>query len=98
MPEAGVQQVAVWGGADESQHILIAVARYLAAHSPTERAALQTADVRKPGRRERAEIAYKGRLGTTGARVKAATPLPARIILIALAARPAGGLAANDAL
>ena len=27
------------------RHILIAVARYLAAHSPTERAALQTADI-----------------------------------------------------
>jgi hypothetical protein len=26
-------------------HVLIAVARYLAAHSPTERAALQTADI-----------------------------------------------------
>jgi hypothetical protein len=33
------------GATDESRHILIAVARYLAAHSPTERAALQTADV-----------------------------------------------------
>ena len=30
---------------DEGRHILIAVARYLAAHSPTERAALQTADI-----------------------------------------------------
>jgi hypothetical protein len=45
MLEAGVRQVAVWGDTDESRHILIAVARYLAAHSPTERAALQTADV-----------------------------------------------------
>ena len=27
------------------RHILIAVARYLAAHSPTERAAFQTADI-----------------------------------------------------
>jgi len=27
------------------RHILIAVARYLVAHSPTERAALQTADI-----------------------------------------------------
>jgi hypothetical protein len=33
------------GDTDESRHILIAVARYLAAHSPTERAALQTADI-----------------------------------------------------
>jgi hypothetical protein len=43
--EAGVRQVAAWGEMDESGHILIAVARYLAAHSPTERAGLQTADV-----------------------------------------------------
>jgi hypothetical protein len=43
--EAGVRQFAVWGDAEEGRHILIAVARYLAAHSPTERAALQTADI-----------------------------------------------------
>ena len=35
----------LWGDTDEGRHILIAVARYLAAHSPTERAALQTADI-----------------------------------------------------
>jgi hypothetical protein len=34
-----------WGNTNEGRHILIAVARYLAAHSPTERAALQTADI-----------------------------------------------------
>lgn len=45
MLEAGVRQFAAWGDADEGRHILIAVARYLAAHSPTERAALQTADI-----------------------------------------------------
>ena len=45
MLEAGVRQFAVWGGGDEGRRILIAVARYLAAHSPTERAALQTADI-----------------------------------------------------
>ena len=45
MLEAGVRQFAVWGNTDEGRHILIAVARYLAAHSPTERAALQTADI-----------------------------------------------------
>jgi hypothetical protein len=33
------------GNTNEGRHILIAVARYLAAHSPTERAALQTADI-----------------------------------------------------
>jgi nitrite reductase/ring-hydroxylating ferredoxin subunit len=45
MLEAGVRQFTAWGDADEGRHILIAVARYLAAHSPTERAALQTADI-----------------------------------------------------
>jgi hypothetical protein len=39
MPEAGVRHV------DEALHIPIAVALYLAAHSPTERAALQTVNV-----------------------------------------------------
>jgi hypothetical protein len=45
MLEAGVRQFTAWGNSDEGRHILIAVARYLAAHSPTERAALQTADI-----------------------------------------------------
>ena len=45
MLEAGVRQFAAWGETDEGWHILIAVTRYLAAHSPTERAALQTADI-----------------------------------------------------
>jgi hypothetical protein len=45
MFEAGVRQFTTWGDTDEGRHILIAVARYLAAHSPTERAALQTADI-----------------------------------------------------
>jgi ParB-like chromosome segregation protein Spo0J len=45
MLEAGVRQSAVWSHTGEGRHILIAVARYLAAHSPTERAALQTADI-----------------------------------------------------
>jgi nitrite reductase/ring-hydroxylating ferredoxin subunit len=45
MLEAGVRQFTAWGDTDEGRHILIAVARYLAAHSPTERAALQTADI-----------------------------------------------------
>ena len=45
MLEAKVRQFAGWGDRDEGRHILIAVARYLAAHSPTERAALQTADI-----------------------------------------------------
>jgi nitrite reductase/ring-hydroxylating ferredoxin subunit len=45
MLEAGIRQFTVWDNTDEGRHILIAVARYLAAHSPTERAALQTADI-----------------------------------------------------
>jgi nitrite reductase/ring-hydroxylating ferredoxin subunit len=45
MLEAGVRQFTEWDDADAGRHILIAVARYIAAHSPTERAALQTADI-----------------------------------------------------
>jgi hypothetical protein len=33
------------GNTDEGRHILIAVAHYLAAHSPTERAELQTTEI-----------------------------------------------------
>jgi hypothetical protein len=44
MLEAGV----LWGDTDEGRRILIAVSRYLAAHSPTERAAPQTADIARP--------------------------------------------------
>ena len=40
-----IRQFAAWGNTDPGRHVLIAVARYLAAHSPTERAALQTADI-----------------------------------------------------
>jgi nitrite reductase/ring-hydroxylating ferredoxin subunit len=43
--DAGFRQFGAWGDTDEGRHILIAVARYLAAHSPTERASLQTADI-----------------------------------------------------
>jgi hypothetical protein len=45
MLEVGVRQFTAWGNSDEGRHIIIAVARYLAAHSPTERAALHTADI-----------------------------------------------------
>jgi nitrite reductase/ring-hydroxylating ferredoxin subunit len=45
MLEAGVRQFHEWGNGAAGRHILIAVARYLAAHSPTERAMLQTADI-----------------------------------------------------
>jgi nitrite reductase/ring-hydroxylating ferredoxin subunit len=43
--DAGVRQFGEWGNTEEGRHILIAAARYLAAHSPTERAELQTADI-----------------------------------------------------
>jgi hypothetical protein len=45
MLEAGVRQYREWGNRDQGRHILIAVARYLAAHFPTQRALLQTADI-----------------------------------------------------
>src|SRR5262245_18788989 len=51
MLEAGVRQFTAWGNTDEGRHILIAVARYLAAHSPTERGARQTADTARGLRR-----------------------------------------------
>ena len=43
--EAGVRQFGEWADPEPRQHILIAVARYLAAHAPTERARLQTANI-----------------------------------------------------
>ncbi len=45
MLEAGVRQFREWGNGDQGRHILIAVARYLAAHFPTQRTLLQTADI-----------------------------------------------------
>jgi hypothetical protein len=41
--EAGARQFAAWPPGEERNAILIALARYLAAHSPTDRAQLQTA-------------------------------------------------------
>ena len=45
MVEAGVRQYDEWPGQPEGEHILIAVARFLAAHAPTQRAQLQTAEI-----------------------------------------------------
>jgi hypothetical protein len=45
MVEAGIRQLAEWEREPEGEHILIAVARFLAAHSPTQRAQLQTAEI-----------------------------------------------------
>jgi hypothetical protein len=66
MLEAGVQQYREWGHSVEGLHILIAVARYLAAHSPTERSQLQTATVDRRLQRgqslheDAAEVTAKG--------------------------------------
>jgi hypothetical protein len=45
MLEAAVQQHAEWGPGEPGRNILIALARYAAAHSPTQRADLQTAEI-----------------------------------------------------
>jgi nitrite reductase/ring-hydroxylating ferredoxin subunit len=45
MLDAGVRQFREWGDSDQGRHILIAVTRYLAAHWPTQRTILQTADI-----------------------------------------------------
>jgi hypothetical protein len=66
MLEAGVQQYREWGHSVEGLHILIAMARYLAAHSPTERSQLQTATVARRLQRgqslheDAAEVTAKG--------------------------------------
>jgi hypothetical protein len=61
MLEAGVQQYRQWGESAAGRHILIAVARYVAAHSPTERAQLQTATVAR--RLSRGEAIYENSNG-----------------------------------
>jgi hypothetical protein len=45
MFDAGVRQFGEWGNTEPGRHILVAVARYLAAHSPTERSWQQKADI-----------------------------------------------------
>ena len=52
--EAAIGQFRHWGNGPEGRRILVALSRYLAAHSPTERGELQTATVaRKLARGER---------------------------------------------
>jgi nitrite reductase/ring-hydroxylating ferredoxin subunit len=58
MLEVGVRQYREWGESEPGRHILIAAARYLAAHSPTERAQLQTAMVAR--RLSRGESVHAG--------------------------------------
>jgi hypothetical protein len=55
--EAGWQQAQLWPGQPQAEHILIGVARQLAAHCPTPRAALQIATV--ASRLERGEKLYE---------------------------------------
>ncbi len=57
MLEAGVAQYHEWEGTAEGTHILVAVARYLAAHSPTPRSQLQTAQIAR--RLHRGEKVYE---------------------------------------
>ncbi|MCH9050911.1 MAG: Rieske 2Fe-2S domain-containing protein [Proteobacteria bacterium] len=45
--EAGVRQYEEWPGAAEGGNVLIAITRFLAAHSPTERSQFQTAAIAK---------------------------------------------------
>ncbi len=45
MVEAAIRQYHEWPGREEGSHILVAAARYLAAHAPTQRAQLQTAEI-----------------------------------------------------
>ena len=45
MLEAAVRQHREWGDTPQGRNILVALARYAAAHAPTQRAALQTAEI-----------------------------------------------------
>ena len=45
MLEAGVAQYRLWRGTEQGECILIAIGRYLAAHSPTQRRLMQTATI-----------------------------------------------------
>ena len=65
MLEAGVQQYEEWRGTAQGTNILIAVARYLAAHSPTQRAQLQTAQIAL--RLHRGEMLYEEEAETSAA-------------------------------
>jgi hypothetical protein len=58
MFEAGLAQYRRWGATAQGRNILIAMARYLAAHSPTERARFQTANIAR--RLQRGERLYEG--------------------------------------
>jgi hypothetical protein len=55
--EAGIRQYEEWGDTPEGHNVLVAVARYVAAHSPTMRAFYQTADIAR--RLHRGEDLYE---------------------------------------
>ena len=57
MLEAGIQQFEELRGTEEAKHVLVAVARYLAAHAPTQRAMNQTAQIAL--RLNRGEMVYE---------------------------------------
>ncbi len=61
MVEAGIRQYAEWRGKPEGEHILVAVARFLAAHAPTQRAQLQTAEIAL--RLHRGDSLYEAEIG-----------------------------------
>ena len=65
-------------------HILIAAARYLAAHSPTERAALQTADIARRLMRG-GELYRRGQGVVTGRRTRTLVALMVRSVPVARA-------------
>jgi hypothetical protein len=58
MLEAGIRQHQEWGDGEPGRTILVGVARYLAAHSPTQRGELQTALVAR--RLNRGESLHAG--------------------------------------
>jgi hypothetical protein len=58
MVEAGIRQYREWQGKPEAEHLVVAMARYLAAHAPTQRAQLQMAEVAL--RLHRGEILHEG--------------------------------------
>src|SRR5262249_13905826 len=64
MLEAGIRQYQEWQGEPEGEHILVAVARFLAAHSPTQCAQLQTAEIAL--RLHRGDNLYEGELPKQG--------------------------------
>jgi nitrite reductase/ring-hydroxylating ferredoxin subunit len=70
--EAAFRQYADLGGTQAGTHVLVAAARYLAAHAPTTRAQRQTLDIAR--RLQRGERLYEDEVGAS--EVEAPTPTP----------------------